>query len=71
MYDLKSESVQDPKKRRSLPSQLTIVPNTAHIVSSDLFNIYNLYIFFSLLNYFFTILTIFRCYKMKLNLFSE
>lgn len=34
MYDMKSESFQEQQnKRRSLPSQLTIIPNITPIVS--------------------------------------
>lgn len=39
MYDLKSESAQDQNKRRSLPSQLTIISNTTHIVSNIMYQV--------------------------------
>lgn len=42
MYDMKSESFQEKQnKRRSLPSQLTIIPNVTPIVSNfyEMFNI--------------------------------
>lgn len=35
MYDMKSETIQEQQnKRRSLPSQLTIIPNITPIVSN-------------------------------------
>lgn len=37
MYDMKSETIQEQQnKRRSLPSQLTIIPNITPIVSNKI-----------------------------------